>query len=100
VPYWHWGMLGLASSDEVTDRAKNPDLWADPGGDQAQTRHSALKNINTQNVHGLQMVWSQSSGTLRGHEGQPLVVDLGGTPNDVHGKRLAKHHPGTGSDRP
>src|ERR1700691_5440772 len=74
------GCWGVASSDEVTDRAKNPDLWADPGGDQALTRHSALKNINAQNVHGLQMIWSQSSGTLRGHEGQPLVVDLGGTP--------------------
>jgi PQQ-dependent dehydrogenase (methanol/ethanol family) len=74
------GCWGVASGDEVTDRTKNPDLWADPGGDQALTRHSSLKNINTQNVHGLQMVWSQSSGTLRGHEGQPLVVDLGGTP--------------------
>ena len=27
------------------------------------------------------MVWSQSSGTLRGHEGQPLVIeDVGGKP--------------------
>ncbi len=26
------------------------------------------------------MVWSQSSGTLRGHEGQPLVVAVGSTP--------------------
>jgi PQQ-dependent dehydrogenase (methanol/ethanol family) len=74
------GSCGVAIGDEVTDRTKNPDLWADPGGDQALTRHSSLKNINTTNVHGLQMVWSQSSGTLRGHEGQPLVVDLNGTP--------------------
>src|SRR2546430_16779734 len=26
------------------------------------------------------MVWSQSSGTLRGHEGKPLVVTVGNTP--------------------
>ena len=26
------------------------------------------------------MIWSQSSGTLRGHEGQPLVVTVGGKP--------------------
>jgi len=30
-----------------------------------------LKDINATNVHKLQMIWSQSSGTLRGHEGQP-----------------------------
>jgi glucose dehydrogenase len=46
-----------------------------------QTRYSSLKDINTGNVKGLQMVWSQSSGTLRGHEGQPLVIeDVGGKP--------------------
>ena len=26
------------------------------------------------------MVWSQSSGALRGHEGQPLVVEVDGKP--------------------
>src|SRR6202166_2882926 len=66
--------------DEVTDRAIEPNLWAAPGGDQANTRHSALKDINASNVGKLTMVWSQSSGTLRGHEGQPLVVLLGTTP--------------------
>src|ERR1700683_378403 len=69
-----------AIGDEVTDRSKDPNLWAAPGGDQALTRHSTLKSINTSNVGQLQMVWSQSSGTLRGHEGQPLVVVVGGKP--------------------
>ena len=70
-----------AIGDEVADRAKDPNLWAAPGGDQALTRHSALKAISTSNVGQLQMIWSQSSGTLRGHEGQPLVVDdVGGKP--------------------
>jgi len=74
------GSCAAAIGDEVTDRAKNPDLWAAPGGDQASTRHSRLKDINTTNASKLDMVWSQSSGTLRGHEGQPLVVDVGDTP--------------------
>jgi len=74
------GGCAAAVSDEVTDRAKDPNLWASPGGDQALTRHSQLKDITTANVKGLQMVWSQSSGTLRGHEGQPLVVTVGSTP--------------------
>ena len=73
------GCYGVASADEVTDRAKNPDLWAAPGGDQAQTRHSSLKLINKDNVKGLQMVWSHA--------------------NDVHGERLAQHHSGIGPDR-
>ncbi|HUJ52276.1 MAG TPA: PQQ-binding-like beta-propeller repeat protein, partial [Steroidobacteraceae bacterium] len=76
--------LGMACAaaigDEVTDRSKDPNLWAAPGGDQALTRHSKLNTINTSNVGKLQMVWSQSSGTLRGHEGQPLVVTVGGKP--------------------
>ena len=46
-----------------------------------QHRYSALKDINTDNVKDLQFAWSQSSGTLRGHEGQPLVIDdVGGKP--------------------
>src|SRR5207237_6897928 len=68
------GSCAAAIADEVTDRSQDPNLWAAPGGDQALTRHSSLKSINASNVRHLQMVWSQSSGTLRGHEGQPLVV--------------------------
>src|ERR1700684_3405631 len=74
------GSCAAVFGDEVTDRAKDPNLWAAPGGDQANTRHSALKDINASNVGKLTMVWSQSSGTLRGHEGQPLVVVVGDTP--------------------
>src|ERR1700728_3418163 len=68
----------VAWTDEVSDRAKDPNLWAAPGGDAELTRHSRLKDINTTNVSKLQMIWSQSSGTLRGHEGQPLVVVVDG----------------------
>src|SRR5207248_11227648 len=74
------GSSAAAIADEVTDRSQDPNLWAAPGGDQALTRHSSLKSINASNVRHLQMVWSQSSGTLRGHEGQPLVVVVNNKP--------------------
>ena len=75
------GMAVPALADEATDRAKNPNEWGAPGRDNSLTRHSPLKDITTENVSKLQMIWSQSSGALRGHEGQPVVIeDVGGKP--------------------
>ena len=80
---WPAANRALADSDsETLTRVKDPNQWAAPGGDFGLKRHSVLKDINTHNVGKLQLVWSQSSGTLRGHEGQPLVV------NDVGGKAM------------
>jgi PQQ-dependent dehydrogenase (methanol/ethanol family) len=78
-------LIGFAvpalAEDEVTQHAANPNEWGAPGRDNALTRHSALKDITTENVSKLQMVWSQSTGALRGHEGQPIVIeDVGGKP--------------------
>ncbi len=67
----------LGNAEQVA-RSKDPNQWGAPGGDLAMTRHSKLADINTGNVNKLQMIWSQSSGTLRGHEGQPLVITEGG----------------------
>jgi len=68
-------------ADEITQRAQDPNEWPGPGRDNALTRHSPLKDINTDNVSKLQMIWSQSTGALRGHEGQPVVInDVGGKP--------------------
>jgi glucose dehydrogenase len=69
-----------AGSDEIIASAKNPDLWPAPGRDLSLTRHSTLNDINASNVSKLQMVWSQSTGALRGHEGQPIVVQVDGKP--------------------
>jgi PQQ-dependent dehydrogenase (methanol/ethanol family) len=56
-------------------------MWGAPGRDNQLTRHSPLGDINADNVSKLQMAWSQSSGALRGHEGQPVVIeDVGGKP--------------------
>jgi len=78
-------VMALASSafanSEIEKRAKDPNQWGAPGRDNQLTRHSNLKDINTNNVDKLQMAWSQSTGALRGHEGQPIVVeDVGGKP--------------------
>ncbi len=68
------------ASEEIDKRAKNPDWWPAPGRDNKLTRHSNLKDINLDNVAKLKYVWSQSTGALRGHEGQPVVVEHDGKP--------------------
>ena len=79
------GLVGMASqaiaNEDIIKREKDPNQWGVTGGNYALNRHSSLSDINTKNVDKLQMVWSQSSGALRGHEGQPLVIDdVGGKP--------------------
>ena len=49
--------------------------WTMPGKNFAATRYSGLSQITVANAAGLKPVWSFSTGVLRGHEGQPLVVD-------------------------
>ena len=48
--------------------------WQSAGRDYALTRYSPLDQISTANVAQLRPVWSFSTGALRGHEGNPLVV--------------------------
>jgi PQQ-dependent dehydrogenase (methanol/ethanol family) len=75
------GAAMAASDSEQMQRFNDPNQWGAPAGNLNQTRYSSLKDINTGNVKDLQMSWSQSSGTLRGHEGQPLVIEnVGGKP--------------------
>ena len=63
-----------------SQRFKDPNQWAAPAGNLKSTA-TAVEGHQHHNVSKLQMIWSQSSGTLRGHEGQPLVIeDVGGKP--------------------
>ena len=48
--------------------------WSLPAGDYASSRYSELDQITAANVKGLKAAWTFSTGVLRGHEGQPLVV--------------------------
>jgi PQQ-dependent dehydrogenase (methanol/ethanol family) len=48
--------------------------WSMPAADYASSRYSDLSQITTANVRNLHASWTFSTGVLRGHEGQPLVV--------------------------
>ena len=48
--------------------------WLHYGGDQANTRYSGLKQINTSNVKNLRVAWMHSMGSLESQESTPLVV--------------------------
>jgi PQQ-dependent dehydrogenase (methanol/ethanol family) len=53
-----------ADDKQWTMASKNPSL----------TRYSNLAEIKTDNVKNLKVAWSFSTGVLRGHEGEPLVI--------------------------
>jgi glucose dehydrogenase len=64
------GILALASapaSDAGTE-------WPVYGGDSANTRYSPLSQINTSNVHQLQVAWVLQLGSLEAQEATPFVV--------------------------
>ena len=48
--------------------------WQTPAGDFASSRYSELAQITPANAKNLRAAWTFSTGVLRGHEGQPLVV--------------------------
>lgn len=60
--------------DALQKDSENPDQWVIPLGNYAGTRHSKLKQITAKNARKLEVAWTMSTGTLRGQEGQPLVV--------------------------
>src|SRR5436190_10986996 len=69
--------------------------WPMPNKDMSASRYSGLAQITTENVKNLRPAWSFSTGVLRGHEGEPIVI--GSTmylatpfPNIVYALDLAK----------
>ncbi|MFM9162771.1 MAG: cytochrome C oxidase subunit IV family protein [Methylocystis sp.] len=60
--------------DALADLIKDAKQWVSPTGDYANTRHSALKQITTENAGKLQLAWQFSTGVLRGHEGAAAGV--------------------------
>jgi PQQ-dependent dehydrogenase (methanol/ethanol family) len=65
--------IGVADPD-LEQKQSNPANWAAQAGDDANLRWSDLKQIDASNVGKLQVAWTLSTGTLRGHEGSPLVI--------------------------
>jgi len=65
----------IARADEALDKAsQDANQWVIPLGSYAGIRHSKLSQITTSNASKLHVAWTMSTGTLRGQEGQPLVV--------------------------
>lgn len=70
------GLLATTAfaNDDLMNMAKDAKNWAMPTGDYANTRYSTLDQITKDNVKNLQVAWTFSTGVLRGHEGNPLVI--------------------------
>jgi len=67
---------GMATAaDELLQMQQNEANWVMPAGNYANQRYSELTQINKDNVKNLNMAWSFSTGVLRGHEGNALVID-------------------------
>nr|WP_320165637.1 methanol/ethanol family PQQ-dependent dehydrogenase [uncultured Methylophaga sp.] len=66
---------GLAVADELLEMQKDPNNWVMPAGNYANQRYSQLSQINKDNVKDLNMAWSFSTGVLRGHEGNALIIN-------------------------
>ena len=65
----------IALADEALEKAaQDPNQWVLPLGSYSGIRHSTLTQINPRNAGKLRVAWTMSTGTLRGQEGQPLVV--------------------------
>jgi len=62
------------ANDEVAKLAADPNNWAMPTGDYWNNRYSKLNQITADNVSKLKVAWTFSTGVLRGHEGNPLVI--------------------------
>ena len=71
---------GQAKSGAI-DRARllaadrHPDQWLTTGGGFGETHYSGLEDINTSNVSRLGYAWGFDTGTERGLEATPVVVD-------------------------
>ncbi|NRO94330.1 PQQ-dependent dehydrogenase, methanol/ethanol family [Paraburkholderia sp. NMBU_R16] len=66
--------LAANADSELDSAIKNSANWASQSGGYDNHRYSTLNQINAGNVKNLQVVWTMSTGVLRGHEGSPLVI--------------------------
>ena len=67
-------MTTVSGTRIAVAHAGPPGEWQMPGGDYASSRYSELATITPANAANLHAAWTFSTGVLRGHEGQPLVI--------------------------
>jgi PQQ-dependent dehydrogenase (methanol/ethanol family) len=63
-----------STAQDLVSLSKDANQWVMTGRTYDLQRYSTLDQINARNVGQLQAAWTMSTGTLRGHEGNPLVV--------------------------
>jgi len=69
------GLAVADGHDEIARMQENPNNWVSAAGHYNNNRYSKLAQINKGNVADLNMAWSFSTGVLRGHEGNALVIN-------------------------
>ena len=71
------GNVGTISGTRIASAPPNDKAgeWLLPGRDFSNSRYSELSQITPANAANLRVAWTFSTGVLRGHEGQPLVVN-------------------------
>jgi PQQ-dependent dehydrogenase (methanol/ethanol family) len=67
-------VVSALAQNDLDKTSQDPNQWVLPLGSYSGIRHSKLSQINTRNAGKLKVAWTMSTGTLRGQEGQPLVV--------------------------
>ena len=90
-----WLSAAASANEDLVSRQSDDNQWVLPGKNYSATRYSSLRQITANNVKNLKQVWSFSMGALRGHEGQPLVVNStmyahSAYPNHVYAIDLTK----------
>lgn len=68
-------ILVAVSGQQASAQVISPGAWTTAGADLALTRYSPLDQITRDNVRTLRPAWSFSTGSVRAHEGGPLVVE-------------------------
>ena len=67
-------LAGAQGGQDLAAMSKDSKQWVMTGRTFDLQRYSPLNQITTSNVGQLGVAWTMSTGTLRGHEGNPLVV--------------------------
>jgi PQQ-dependent dehydrogenase (methanol/ethanol family) len=67
-------LAAAQGGQDLAAMSKDSKQWVMTGRTFDLQRYSPLNQITTSNVNQLGVAWTMSTGTLRGHEGNPLVV--------------------------
>ena len=66
--------IGLWGCGSTAPKGPDSSDWTIPLGSYSAVRHSNLTQIDKNNAGKMKVAWTMSTGTLRGQEGQPLVI--------------------------